>query len=1612
MTPRIGIQSLRIPHAVAFSALTALVLVFALARGTDGSVRPEDRFRVGRTELVAPAQGAKLVESAVRFAFVTPTGATRTALVLSRQPFDPSGWTALPEGGDFVVRELRGPMLSLADAGLHVEAESELWWAIAHRDGHTGALRVSEVRSFTAEPKFMNTIAGSPYLSEARRGTTAIEGAVRGAGGLAIDGASGAPRIRLAAGYDFAPAEGTPTLPASLTAAGDDATNSDPAALHSYLVQFAATPTAAEVARITGAGGAVVSYIPDQAYLVRMTSAAREKLASDAGVAWIGAYEPAYKLSPLVDATQVGPTRYTALLFADADVATTAASLGTLGATVVDTWDNGINKMVRFETTAAGLPAVAAITQVAWVEPVIALKLYNDQAQWVVQTNISENRRVWDMGIRGQGQILMTSDSGIQVNHEMFNDPLVPITDFGDYPTHRKIIGYKKGSNNPAVEFGDHPGAAFHGTHTAGTITGNDAPTGGAVPFDGMAPEARIFFMDIGGTTLLTGVDAFPDLNDLFQPAYTGNAAGGARVSSHSWGGAVSGQYTLHSLTADQFLWSHPDFYTAFATGNSGTAGSVGSPATAKNVTGAGGTANGTSTGIYTSTSRGPCQDNRRKPTFCSPAVNLISASGSPGSYAPLSGTSMATPCQTGAIALIRQYCTEGWYPTGAKVPTNGFAPSAALLKAMGVNAAANVVTGFTAPDNNVGYGKISADNVLYFAGDAKKLLLVDQTDGMGSGQYIEYQVNVVDGSVPLEVSLCWTDFPGNPAAAIQLVNNLNLTVSNGATTYKGNVYSGGLSTTGGSYDDRNVEEAVLVGAPATGIWTVRIDAVSVPMGPQPFGLCITGGVGTTAGTLALDRAEYGSTSTVELRVTDTNAGASVDVALTSDTEATPLVVTLNGANGLYSGTVTLTPASPAVDALLSVSHGDGITARYQDTSPVASLEATATVSLATPIISNVHALPQGSGKVQIAWDTNLNSTSRVYYGLTPSLELGAVDGAGYPLAHTADLSGLTQGATYYYDVESVALSGNLARDDLGGLHHRFTVKARGDILMVFGADGFERQSTWESALQANGYDYDIWGAALADQPPLGNLASGLRSYQAVLWQPGFEAYPAFSDTARNRITNYLDGGGRLLVDGHDICWGMSDPSGPAFSVDRRTWVQNTLKAIYQADPATWNQAVGIAADPITGAYVGGIPYEPFREGGAGDEIEINPLASGTSNYILLDGGGDATPDHVAFRWQSATPNGSSSSAFWGGLPSRLVNYFLEFTALTPPFNTASAIRNDLLGKTILWLLGRPRPTVQITSPNGGEVITTNTVAITWSEVPGPGRAIASRSLEYSLDGGSSWATLAAGVGPSPYNWNLASVSNTIGARVRIRVVDDGSPALSGSDASNADFAIDRVGGDGQGPIVVAGSPAASPNPIVAPDPATLVAQVSDEHTGAGTVEAAEWSLGDSPAPAGSGTAMSGTFGSLTVDVTAALNTDNTSGFLPGLRKLWVRGRDDQGNWGPATAFEVQVNASPSLVDVGEGTPSVAFLAQSTPNPSAASTTIAFGLPRPGTITLDVFDPRGRLVKRLAGGPHDAGVHRTLWDGRDENGARVRAGVYFYRLITPEGRFEKRMALL
>jgi endonuclease I len=68
------------------------------------------------------------------------------------------------------------------------------------------------------------------------------------------------------------------------------------------------------------------------------------------------------------------------------------------------------------------------------------------------------------------------------------------------------------------------------------------------------------------------------------------------------------------------------------------------------------------------------------------------------------------------------------------------------------------------------------------------------------------------------------------------------------------------------------------------------------------------------------------------------------------------------------------------------------------------------------------------------------------------------------------------------------------------------------------------------------------------------------------------------------------------------------------------------------------------------------------------------------------------------------------------------------------------------------------------------------------------------------------------------------------------------------------------------------------------------------------------------------------------------------------------------------------------------------------PNPFVARTAIGFDLPRSGHVALRLYDVSGRLVRTLADRAMEAGRQQVEWDGRDEGGTGVGAGLYFCRL--------------
>jgi len=72
------------------------------------------------------------------------------------------------------------------------------------------------------------------------------------------------------------------------------------------------------------------------------------------------------------------------------------------------------------------------------------------------------------------------------------------------------------------------------------------------------------------------------------------------------------------------------------------------------------------------------------------------------------------------------------------------------------------------------------------------------------------------------------------------------------------------------------------------------------------------------------------------------------------------------------------------------------------------------------------------------------------------------------------------------------------------------------------------------------------------------------------------------------------------------------------------------------------------------------------------------------------------------------------------------------------------------------------------------------------------------------------------------------------------------------------------------------------------------------------------------------------------------------------------------------------------------------------PNPAhGQGSTLRFSLPRSTRVTVQVFDSSGRQVRLLMNEVLSAGDHEVVWNGRDDRGAALHPGVFFYHLQTP-----------
>jgi hypothetical protein len=82
------------------------------------------------------------------------------------------------------------------------------------------------------------------------------------------------------------------------------------------------------------------------------------------------------------------------------------------------------------------------------------------------------------------------------------------------------------------------------------------------------------------------------------------------------------------------------------------------------------------------------------------------------------------------------------------------------------------------------------------------------------------------------------------------------------------------------------------------------------------------------------------------------------------------------------------------------------------------------------------------------------------------------------------------------------------------------------------------------------------------------------------------------------------------------------------------------------------------------------------------------------------------------------------------------------------------------------------------------------------------------------------------------------------------------------------------------------------------------------------------------------------------------------------------------------------------------------------PNPSQSGTAVHFALARAADVRLEVYDPAGRLVRRLPAERRAAGEQARQWDGRDGSGRRVAGGIYLLRLTAGAEVWTARVVIL
>jgi subtilisin-like proprotein convertase family protein len=630
---------------------------------------------------------------------------------------------------------------------------------------------------------------------------------------------------------------------------------------------------------------AYVVWLPD----VPQSSKQATLIFNQPEINWAGEYKPAYRLAPDLSQTSIQnpaePVTVTVQIYNTSSTAATLSRLTSLSQKIVKKPSSLLNLTdVTLQLRRVDLPLVASYPDVfnveSWQPPVRRDEIQNQ----IIAGNIltSDNKRIPN----GPGYLAWLSSKGFPLTPGSY--PLVDVVDDGvDNGTttplhpdfHQNGISGTNTSRLLSVQNctadSQADGAGGHGNLNAGIIAGFNNRTGSP-------------YRDVGNYLVGLGVSPYGRIRNtkvydnfgIYDITNCGNTdaaivrrtyEAGAIITANGWGTASSGNYNATAraydiLTRDAsaIVTGNQQILHIFAAGNSGPgSGTLDSPASAKNVLTVGATENVRDEGIadgcrYTNadnaddlasfSARGPTADGRIKPEIVAPGIHVQaqasqsdafatsgSVCGGPNNFVPgtdpyypanqtlytwSSGTSVATAGVAGAVSLIYNYYGRVWQQNAT--------PSPAMAKALLLSTPRYLNgqnTGGTLPSPAQGWGGPDLNRL--FEGTPR--ILLDQTTILtATGQTFTLAANVVSATQPVRVVLVWTDAPGATVGS-SYVNNLDLEVSLGGQTYRGNVFNGAVSASGNVADSKNNVEAVYLPAGISGSMVVRVRATNLP---------------------------------------------------------------------------------------------------------------------------------------------------------------------------------------------------------------------------------------------------------------------------------------------------------------------------------------------------------------------------------------------------------------------------------------------------------------------------------------------------------------------------------------------------------------------------------------------------------------------------------------------------------------------------------------------------------------------------------------------------------------------------------------------------------------